>query len=805
MSATSQAGRRFRIGVDIGGTFTDFVMFDTEERLLFNEKVPTTPDDPSRGVLNGIALLLEKTGVRADAVDSVIHGTTLVANALIERKGVRTALVTTEGFRDVLQIAREWRYDIYDIGLQPVDGLIDRASRFEVAERTGPEGEAITPLDEAAVEAVARRLAAGGFEAVAVCFLHAYRFPANEKRAKEILEKHLPGVAVCISSEVMPELGEYERSATTVCNAYVQPLFRKYIARLIEGLRSMGIERDLFLMQSDGGTVHSTTAMEFPIRLVQSGPAGGVQATALIGRLAGADKVLCFDMGGTTAKACLIQDDNPAVTTDFEVARLARFKKGSGIPLKVPAVDMIEIGSGGGSIARINKMGLIQVGPDSSSAVPGPACYGLGGEDATVTDADLVLGYLDAKAFLGGDMMLNEPAARRALAGRLGEHLALSDVEAAVGIHETVNETMAQAASIHALEKGLKAADYAMVPIGGAGPVHACHVALKLGIRRVICPLGAGVASAFGFLAAPMSFQFVQSEVVALASLKAARVRALVDELEARGRTMFEAADLGRVRCLVKVSAAMRYVGQGYEVQVPLDDHQSADGMAERLSGAFDAVYWQLYGRTEASTPVEIVSWRVMVMSEAPDITPAAVGTLHDGGDASKGSRPVYSVLRKALSRRRCTTATASAPAPTCRVPRSLSRLRRRLRQEASMADWTESQRSVLLRLERQQSATVTELALAEGVRSQSMGATVASLIEAGYVKGAPDPEDGRRTLLALTPMARKVFRQVRAAREDWLQRAIAARYSQPEQKQLRNAVRLLQRLLEAEERRDAS
>ncbi|WP_076999188.1 hydantoinase/oxoprolinase family protein [Variovorax sp. KK3] len=647
MNAQGQDARRYRIGVDIGGTFTDLVMFDTEARMLVNEKVPTTPDDPSRGVLNGIGLLLQKSGVQARDVDAVIHGTTLVANALIERKGVRTALVTTEGFRDVLQIGREWRYDIYDIGLQPVDSLIDRSARYEVRERVGPEGEAIAALDERQMEAIAQQLAAGDYEAVAVCFLHSYRFPAHEQRAKAILEKHLPHTTVCISSEVMPELGEYERSATAVCNAYVQPLFRKYIAGLIDGMRDMGIERELFLMQSDGGTVHYSTAMQYPIRLVQSGPAGGVQATALIGRLAGADNVLCFDMGGTTAKACLIEGGEPAVTTDFEVARQARFKKGSGIPLKVPAVDMIEIGSGGGSIARINQMGLIQVGPDSSSAVPGPACYGLGGEDGTVTDADLVLGYLDAKAFLGGDMALDEPAARKALAANIGQRLGLDDVEAAFGIHETVNETMAQAASIYALEKGRKAADYAMVPIGGAGPVHACHVALKLGIRRVICPLGAGVASAFGFLASPMSFQFVRAEITPLAQLSAGRVQALVDELEAQGRAMFEASGMGSVKVLVKISAAMRYVGQGYDVPVPLDDHRQPHGMAERLERAFEAAYRQLYGRIEHDSPLEIVSWRVVVMTETPDITPAAVATLDERGDALKGRRPVYSVTSK--------------------------------------------------------------------------------------------------------------------------------------------------------------
>ena len=592
MNSNRQASRRYRIGVDIGGTFTDLVMFDTQARMLVNEKVPTTPDDPSRGVLNGIGLLLQKSGVQAGEVDAVIHGTTLVANALIERKGVRTALVTTDGFRDVLQIGREWRYDIYDIGLKPVDSLIERSARYEVRERMGPEGDTLVPLDERQMEAIAQQLAAGDYEAVAVCFLHAYRFPAHEQRAKAILEKHLPHTTVCISSEVMPELGEYERSATAVCNAYVQPLFRKYIAGLIDGMRAMGIERELFLMQSDGGTVHYTTAMQYPIRLVQSGPAGGVQATSLIGRLAGAENVLCFDMGGTTAKACLIEGGEPAVTTDFEVARMARFKKGSGIPLKVPAVDMIEVGSGGGSIARINQMGLIQVGPDSPSAVPGPACYGLGGQDGTVTDADLVLGYLDAKAFLGGDMALDVPAARKALAANVGERLGLDDVEAAFGIHETVT-------------------------------------------------------SAFGFLASPMSFQFVRAEIVPLEQLSPARVQALVSELEAQGRAMFEASGMAEVTALVKVSAAMRYVGQGYEVQVPLEDHRSPEGMHARLARAFEAAYLQLYGRTERGAPLEIVSWRVVVMTETPDITPAAVATLRDEGNALKGRRPVYSALSR--------------------------------------------------------------------------------------------------------------------------------------------------------------
>jgi N-methylhydantoinase A len=643
----------WRIGVDIGGTFTDLVMADAVSGRMFNEKVLTTPEDPSRGVLAGVELILKTNQVATADVEHVIHGTTLVANALIERKGVRTALVTTAGFRDVLEIAREWRYDIYDLFLTPVEPLVPRSLRFEVKERVGHDGGVIEPLDVAGVEQVAQRIAESGVEAVAVCFLHSFKRADHELQTKRILQQRLPNVTVCVSSEVMPEIGEYERTATAVCNAYVQPLFRKYITGLIDGLKRMGIERDLYLMQSDGGTVHSDTAVEYPIRLVQSGPAGGVQATSLIGRLAGAPDILCFDMGGTTAKACLVDAGQPTVTTDFEVARLQRFRKGSGIPLKVPAVDMIEIGSGGGSISRVNQLGLIQVGPDSSSAVPGPACYGQGGADPTVTDADLILGYLDANAFLGGDMKLDRAAAERALHERIGAPLGLPLTEAAFGIHETVNETMAQAAGIHALEKGKKAADYVMVPIGGAGPVHACHVAQKLGMRRAIIPMGAGVASAFGFLASPMSFQFVQASVATLAELDVGSVRRLIDGLVRKGRELLLNSGIAAADCRVRLSAAMRYVGQGYEVEVPVTSLEDEGGLARQLAREFDRCYRALYGRTEKDQPAEIVSWRVVVHGPTPELTRTmATPQLSDAAardraeTARKGSREAYSAAQ---------------------------------------------------------------------------------------------------------------------------------------------------------------
>lgn len=644
---TSDRYAPYRIGVDIGGTFTDLVMVDTRTGRLCKEKVLTTPHDPSEGVLTGVRLVMANAGVAAREIEHVIHGTTLVANALIERKGVPTALLTTEGFRDVLQIGREWRYDIYDLFIPPVEPLVPRHLRFEVPERIGPDGAAVLPLDADALDAVALRIAATGVEAVAVSFLHAFRAPAHEARAKAVLESVMPGVTVCTSSEVMPEIGEYERTATTVCNAYVQPLFRRYVSALMEGLRRLGIERDLYLMQSDGGTVHYRTAIECPIRLVQSGPAGGVQATSLIGRLAGEPDLMCFDMGGTTAKACLIDGGEPALAGDFEVARLSRFRKGSGIPLKVPSVDMIEIGSGGGSIARLDRMGLIRVGPDSSSAVPGPACYRQGGEDPTVTDADLVLGHLDAESFLGGDMQLDAAAAAAAIDARIARPLGLSVIEAAVGIRETVDEQMAQAAGIHALEKGRKAADYAMVPIGGAGPVHACHVAMRLGMSRVVVPAGAGVASAFGFLASPLAFRYVQSAVSSVADLDPAALVATIEAIRRRGVALLLASGMPEPDCIVRVAAAMRYVGQGFEVEVPDVDWRLSAGLHERLVAGFERSYRALYGRIERDTAAEIVSWRVVVSGPMPMLEPS--GTTTSRGElhaALKGERAVWSLER---------------------------------------------------------------------------------------------------------------------------------------------------------------
>ena len=631
---------RYSIGVDIGGTFTDLVMCDDASGRLYNEKVLTTPQDPSLGVLEGIDRILAAQGASAAEVRHVIHGTTLVANAVIERRGSRIALVTTRGFGDLLEIGTEWRYDIYDLSMQVPEPLVPRRLRFEVPERLGPDGRVLEALDEAEALAVARRIAGSGVAAVAICLLHAFRNPQHERRLREILRREAPGVVVCISSDVMPEIGEYERTSTTVCNAYVLPVFDTYLKRLTEGLRGRGVTKDLYLMLSDGGTVHESTAAAYPVRLVQSGPAGGVQAISAIGAAAGERNLLCFDMGGTTAKACLVDDGKPLRTTEFEVARVYRFKKGSGLPLRVPVIEMIEIGAGGGSISRVDHLGLVQVGPESSSADPGPACYGRGGQDPTVTDADLVLGYLSPDSFLGGDMRLDVAASERALERGIAQPLSLSVLEAAWAIHETVNENMAQAASMHALEKARRITDYVMVPIGGAGPVHACNIALKLGLPRVLCPLGAGVASAQGFLVAPVSFTLVRGGVVALDELDWPTLRNQLAEMQQACMTQLEAT--GAVEAHTTYVAAMRYVGQGYDVDVTLSAAQLEAGHAAALRDAFEQAYLVQFGRAEPGMPVEIVSWRLTVAGPPPQIDLVAGRRGHEYGEGRRGERRVY-------------------------------------------------------------------------------------------------------------------------------------------------------------------
>ena len=623
----------YRIGVDIGGTFTDLVMLDTRDGRLFNGKVLTTPHAPEQAVLEGVRGLLTQHGVAPGQVRHVIHGTTLVANALIERRGVPTGFLTTQGFRDVQEIGTELRHDTYDLFMRRPDPLVPRRLRLEVTERLLPDGSLRTALDEAAARVAIRRLRDDGVQAIAVCLLHAFVNPAHERRIAELVAEEAPGLAVCLSADLVPEIGEYERGSTTIANAYVLPVFARYLARLDAGLREAGVTGPLFLMLSDGGTVASEVASRHPIRLVQSGPAGGVQAARVYGQAAAAPDILCFDMGGTTAKAALIDAGQPARSLDFEVSRVDRFRKGSGLPLKVPVVEMIEIGAGGGSVARVDALGLVRVGPDSASSDPGPACYGLGGTQPTVTDCDLLLGYLAPESFLGGAMRLDVAAAEAAIGATLAGPLGLSPVEAAWAVHETVNTAMAQAAAIHALEKARRIEGYTLVPIGGAGPVHAVEVARKLGIARLVVPAGAGVASAFGFLAAPISFALLRGMVAPLATLDLDALRAMLAEMEAEGRALV--AEAGADAAETRIRVAMRYAGQGYQVEAEVTALDR-----DTIRAAFEAEYLRLYGRTEPGLPVECVGWRVTVSGPTPRLDLAAGATPQ--GVAAKGTRRAW-------------------------------------------------------------------------------------------------------------------------------------------------------------------
>jgi N-methylhydantoinase A len=559
--------RHYRVGIDIGGTFTDLVLIDAETGNRAVGKVLTTPEDQSEAVENGLVELLGQEGLAADQLKIIIHGTTLVTNALIERRGAKTALLTTEGFRDALAIGTEHRYDMYDIFIEKPEPLVPRSLRYGVRERCLHDGSVMLNLDEEQVRSIAAELREHGVQAVAVSFMHSFRNPAHERRVREILSEEAPGIAVSLSSEVAPEISEYERTSTTVANVYTRPLVEGYLTSLEERLRRLGFGGSLYIMLSNGGTASVDTACRFPVRLLESGPAAGALAAAFYSRATDFSEVLSFDMGGTTAKACLIEGGEPLRSNEFEVARVYRFKKGSGLPVKVSVIEMIEIGAGGGSIASIGALGLPKVGPRSAGSDPGPACYGRGGSEPTVTDADLTLGYLDPDFFLGGKMQLDREAALRAMQ-KIARPLGLDTVEAAWGIHHVVNENMANAARVHAVERGKDPRAYPLFAFGGAGPVHGYRVARALGLTGFIAPLGAGVTSAFGFLCAPLSFDFVRSLYGRLHDLDWSELNAALDEMEEEGRGLLRASGAADTDVGVRRLCEMRYVGQGHEVTV---------------------------------------------------------------------------------------------------------------------------------------------------------------------------------------------------------------------------------------------
>ena len=627
-----------RLAVDIGGTFTDVVL--DRDGTMLGTKVPTTPRAPQEGFMEGVRRLLEEAGVKAGQVGSVIHGTTLATNALIERSGAVTALITTEGFRDSLEIGYEARFDQYDIQLQKPVPLVPRRLRYTVAERVGADGGIITPLDEAALRAIAERIKADGVESVAIGFLHAYANAAHERRAAEILGELLPGMPLSLSSEVCPEIREYERLSTTVANAYVRPRMARYLAALGRDLKAAGFTCPLFLVTSAGGVTTLDAASRFPIRLVESGPSGGARLAEITAEQNGATDVLSYDMGGTTAKICLIDRYRASTAREFEAARTLRFAKGSGLPLRIPVVEMIEIGAGGGSIAGIDSLQRVAVGPASAGAEPGPACYGRGGTAPTVTDADLALGRLDAERFAEGRLRLDAAATEKAIAATIARPLGLERDDAARAICEIVDETMANAARVHAVEHARDLRGSTMIAFGGAGPLHAGRLAEKLGIAKVIVPLNPSVGSAVGFLSMPVAYEVVQSRYMVLSRFAPQEVEAVFAGLAADAHAVVESAAPGRER-QVRRTALMRYLGQGHEVEIALPEGPVTEGTAAALRSSYGTRYAELYGREMATGEIEILTWTVTVSTpRAPVVPVPAAG--REGAAKPVAQRPVF-------------------------------------------------------------------------------------------------------------------------------------------------------------------
>jgi len=633
-----------RVGVDIGGTFTDLIIVNETTGAFAVGKTLTTPSDPSQAIETVLVDTMQRAGIPAGEIAEVIHGTTLVTNAIIERKGDLTALLATRGFRDAVEIGRESRYDLYDLTIELPRPLVPRYLRFDVPQRTLADGAMLEELDTAYVERLARELAANGVEAVAICFLNSFANPSAERAARDAVIRAAPRMRVSISAEVSPEIREYERSSTTIANVYVQARVDRYLRELQTRLARLGFAGRFFMMLSGGGLATLDTATRFPIRLLESGPAAGALAAANYGHAGGWPDLVSFDMGGTTAKFCVIDKGEPSIAHEMEFDRVYRFKKGSGLPAKIPVIEMAEIGAGGGSIARVDALGLLKVGPDSAGAEPGPVCYGRGGTEPTVTDADLVLGYLDPNFFLGGRMQLDLEGARRAVQEHVAAKLAIPLEQAAWGIHQVVNENMANAARVHVLERGKDPQRFPLFAFGGAGPVHGFRIAKALGAPSMIAPLGAGVMSTVGFLTAPLSFDFVRSWRTPIEQMDWARANVLLAEMEAEGQALLETSGVAPAQIVHKREADMRYVGQGHEIRVPLPVGALGAGSVSKLIAAFETEYRQLYGRLGPPVPLEFMNWRILSTGPKPKLHLGAARPTRSNSKSvgQKGARRAY-------------------------------------------------------------------------------------------------------------------------------------------------------------------
>ena len=611
-----------RLGVDIGGTFTDVVL--EKEGAQYSTKVLTTYAAPENAIIDGMQQVCAKASITPDQIGQIIHGTTLATNALIERRGAKTALITTEGFRDVIEMRTESRFEQYDLNLTLPEPLLARQMRFTVTERVNARGEVMIDLDRAEVEAVVDRIAKAGFESVAVGLIHSYLNSTHEQMIRDVLAEKLPEVSISISSEVSPQMREYERFNTVVANAYIKPLMASYLGRLEDRLRDEGVGCRIFLMHSGGGIISIANAADFPVRLVESGPAGGAVFAAHIAARYGLEKVLSFDMGGTTAKICLIKNQTPKTSRVFEVARTYRFKKGSGMPISIPVIDMVEIGAGGGSLAHVDAMRQIRVGPESAGSEPGPACYGRGGERPAVTDADLVLGKLDPANFAGGSIPLHPEASKTALNAHIGGTLDMDPIEAAFGVAEVVDENMANAARVHAVENGEDLSEYTMIAFGGAAPLHAGRLCEKLGVERLIVPPGAGVGSAIGFLRAPFSFEANRSVYMKLSDFDGPRISALLSELKQEATGFVRTCDADSP-IVAEFKVYMRYSGQGWEIPIELTEEQAMAPDAATFLARFEEDYAKLFGRTVEGMDVEITVWSVNATTPPEQVARVAI------------------------------------------------------------------------------------------------------------------------------------------------------------------------------------
>jgi N-methylhydantoinase A len=608
-----QANANIRLAADIGGTFTDIVLDARGQRHAI--KVLTTPKAPEQAVVDGVRQVLAAARISFSDIGVFVHGTTLATNAVIERKGARTALIATEGFRDVLEIADESRFDQYDVFIEKPAPLVPRRLRFTVPERLDVHGAIRLALDEAAVREVAKQLAAAKVEAVAVALIHAYVNPVHEERIAAILREIMPNLDITLSSHVCPEAREYERTSTAVANAYVQPLMAGYLRRLEAAFAAEGYRAPIHLMTSGGSLASLDTAAAFPVRLIESGPAGGAILAARIAAERGERRILSFDMGGTTAKICLIEDGRPLKARTFEVDRSSRFMKGSGFPLRIPVIEMVEIGAGGGSLARVDEMRRILVGPESAGAEPGPACYGRGGERPTVTDADVALGKIDPARFAGGKIPIDPRAADTALEAHVGKPLAMTAETAAHGVAEIIDENMANAARVHAVERGEAVADRTLIAFGGAAPLHAARLAEKLGIKRVVVPANAGVGSAIGFLEAPAAYELVRSRYMRLDRFDVGAANYLLDGMADEAKALAAAAAGGRALARSR-RAFMRYAGQGHEISIALPERALVGDDIAALRSAFEGEYERLFARFIPGAAIEIMSWVVLVSTE---------------------------------------------------------------------------------------------------------------------------------------------------------------------------------------------